>query len=299
LRLSCFSTIACCGFALFGARAVRADIAELGMAMGRRLDRLEDLTSDAEALVVNGAQFRHSVTYTPEPVREVLDRFERECERDPGLLGQALRALPAGAEARLDPRLPRASRNAIVRDESEDGGMLVCFVGARPTSLDELKDRLEHFSSTLDLGEFGELIYTYVARKGDETRVITLWTDSGLNLGRMFPASGDAAGSDSSSVPRPPQARRTLTAQALGLPLSVRIYESSLDETSLDRFYSRELAQRGFAAAEGAKVDGTTAFVNRQGGEVFVSLASLDGKAFVTLVEAPAQLAAVSAVEVR
>lgn len=297
LRVSLYLTCVSCGVALLAARSVRADIGELGLATGRQLSKLEDLTAEAETLVVNGARFHHATAYTDQSVAEVLDRFEAECERKPGMLGQALRAVPAEAMAHLDPEVPRFSRNAVVRDEAADGGMLACFVGIKPGSLAELRARLRHFSQTLNLADFGDLRYTYVVRKGKQSRVITLWTDSRLELTRMFPTSGDAAGSDSTLAPRPPASRRTFTAAASGTQFAVRLYESQQSTAALEAFYRRAMAERGFSVPEGASAQGTTAFSNRDGSQVFVSLADAEqGKTIVTLTQAVGQVGTATAV---
>jgi len=296
LRVSFFLTCVALALAVLAARAARADIGELALSAGRQLDHLEDLTADSDALLINGAKFHRATNYTPDSVSHVLDRVEDACLRNPGLLGQAMREVPPSALAKIkaDKELPRSARNAIVRDESEEGGMVVCFVGAKPTSLHELQERLEHFMQTLELYELGDFRYVYAVRKGDQTRVITLWTESGFNINAMFPSSGDAAGSDSALVPRPPHARRTLTAAAAGQPSGVRIYESTDSIEALDAFYGNVMSRRGFVVPPGARADGTTAFNHPEGSQVFVSLARFDDKSYVTLTEAKGRIASVA-----
>ena len=288
IRVSFFLTCVALVLALLAARAAKADIGELGLAAGRQLDRLQDLTADAETLLINGAQLSRATRNTPDAVSNVLDRVEDACMRNPGLLGQAMREVPADALAKVnaDKDLPRSARNAIIRDEGGDGGMVICFVGAKPTSLRELGAKLEHFLQTLELHELGDFRYVYAVRKGDQTRVTTLWATGSVDLRRMFPDQGDAAGSDSALAPRPPNARRTFTASAVGQPSSVRIYESSEGLAELDAFYDAEMQRRGFKVPEGAKRDGTTAFNHPDGQQVFVSTARIDDKSFVTLTEA-------------
>jgi hypothetical protein len=297
IRVSFFLTCVALGFALLAARAAKADVGELGLAAGRELDHLQDLTADAEALLINGATFNRATRYTPDAVSNVLDRVEDACLRNPGLLGQALREVPAEALAKVnaDKELPRSARNAIVRDEAGDGGMVVCFVGAKPTSLRELGARLNHFLQTLELYELGDFRYVYAVRKGDKTRVTTLWTSGSLNISRMFPSEGDAAGSDSSLAPRPPSARRTLTATASGQSSGMRIYESQESLDALDAFYGAEMQRRGFRVPEGAKVDGTTAFNHPDGQQVFVSTARIDDKSYVTLTESGSGVSTIAA----
>jgi hypothetical protein len=297
IRVSFFLTCVALGLALLAARAAKADIGELGLAAGRQLDHLQDLTADAETLLINGARLDRATSYTPDAVSNVLDRVEDACMRNPGMLGQALREVPAEVLAKVnaDKELPRSARNAIVRDEAGDGGMVICFVGAKPTSLRELGTRLDHFLQTLELYELGDFRYVYAVRRGDKTRVTTLWTTGSVNLNRMFPDEGDAAGSDSSLVPRPPKARRTFTASAVGQTSGVRIYESSENLATLDAFYGTEMQRRGFRVPEGAKVDGTTAFNHPDGPQVFVSTARIDDKSYVTLTESGSGVSNISA----
>jgi hypothetical protein len=294
LRVSFFLTCVALALAVLAARAARADIGELGLAAGRKLDHLEDFTADSEALMINGARFHRATSYTPDGVSHVLDRVEEACLRNPGLLGQAMREVPVQALAKInaDKELPRSAKNAIIRDESEEGGMVVCFVGAKPTSLHELGARLEHFVQTLELYELGDFRYVYAVRKGDQTRVITLWTELSLNMNSMFPSTGDAAGSDSELVPRPPNARRTLSAAAAGQPSGVRIYESTESIEALEAFYGNAMRQRGFVGA--ARAEGTTAFNHPEGPQVFVSLGRIDDKSYVTLTEARGRIASVA-----
>jgi len=297
IRVSFFLTCVALGFALLAARAAKADIGELGLAAGRQLDHLHDLTADAETLLINGAQLSRATRYTPDAVSNVLDRVEDACMRNPGLLGQAMREVPADvlAKVKADKELPRSARNAIIRDEGGDGGMVICFVGAKPSSLRELGARLEHFLQTLELYELGDFRYVYAVRKGDQTRVTALWATGSVNLKRMFPEQGDAAGSDSTVTPRPPNARRTFTASAAGQSSGLRIYESRDGLAELDAFYSAEMQRRGFRVPEGAKQDGTTAFNHPDGQQVFVSTARIDDKSYVTLTETGSGVSSIAA----
>ena len=60
-----------------------------------------------------------------------------------------------------------------------------------------------------DLSELGRFRYVYAGSlKSGKTSVRTVWADGSFKLKEMFPANGDAAGFDSSAVPRPPGSRR-------------------------------------------------------------------------------------------
>ena len=112
IRVSFFLTCVALGFALLAARAAKADIGELGMAAGRQLDHLQDLTVDAETLLINGARLSRATRYTPDAVSNVLDRVEDACVRNPGMLGQALREVPDDAKAKqVYDSLPQAGQD--------------------------------------------------------------------------------------------------------------------------------------------------------------------------------------------
>jgi hypothetical protein len=111
----------------------------------------------------------------------------------------------------------------------------------------------------------------------------------------MFPDEGDAAGSDSTLAPRPPNARRTFTATAAGQASGMRIYESREGLAALDAFYAAEMQRRGFRVPEGAKLDGTSAFNHPDGQQVFVSTARIDDKSYVTLTESGSGVSNISA----
>jgi hypothetical protein len=287
LRLSAYLFVVFTVLGLIATRAVVAQMSEAGLRAGREIAKFSRIAGPAEVILLNGERFRHGSNYTKENVTTVLDRVEEHCRENLGLLGGALDTLSAEAKSKLDPRIPRADRSAVIRDEGEGGGMVACFVDAKPASLGEFRERLERMLATRDLSELGRFRYVYAERvKNGETHVVALALDSGLRLDQMFPATGDAAGEDSKVVPRPPESRRTLSAAAQGMPFGVRVYMSEKDGVALDRFYNKELAARGFKPAKGARFEGTTAFLDKTGYQVFVSIVTIEGKSYVTLTEA-------------
>jgi hypothetical protein len=100
----------------------------------------------------------------------------------------------------------------------------------------------------------------------------------------MFPSTGDAAGNDSRVLPRPPRARRTLSAGIEGMPYVVRTYSSREPLPQLKDFYARWMKQRGWRF--GADAEGTTAYFREDGYQAFVSYSEQDGLSYITLTEA-------------
>lgn len=286
LRLSAYLFVVFSVLGLIASRAVLANMSEAGLRAGREVAKFSRIAGPAEAILLNGERFRHGSNYTKESVTEVLDRVEEHCRQNLGLLGGVLDGLSAEAKAKMDPKVPRANRSAVIRDEGDGGGMVACFVDAKPGTIAEFKERLARMLETSDLTELGRLRYVYAERtKSGETHVVSLAVDSGLRLNSMFPASGDAAGADSRIVPRPPDSRRTLSAAAEGLPFGLRIYVSARDPVALSHFYEKELGSRGFKPVASGE-HGTTAFHDETGYQVFVSIATMDGSSYVTVTEA-------------
>jgi ABC-type sugar transport system permease subunit len=117
------------------------------------------------------------------------------------------------------------------------------------------------------------------------TYVSTMWADTGLNLKTMFPATGDAAGSDSALLPRPPSARRTLSAGAEGMPYALRMYVSSDSTESLGRFYADWLKKRAWKLIGQKPSHGSSGYMREDGYQVFLTIIEQRGQAYVALTE--------------
>ena len=295
LRLGAYAAVVFAGLAFATSRAVYADAREVGLGVGRQLAKLEDLTSGAAVVRVNGAEVHRSSTTTDQPVRAVLDRYEAYCRQTPSLLGRAMQEIPAALEDRIT--IPRAApaRSAILRDDAGDAGMVACFVDDRDQGKDTaeaLTARLQAFTKSGDLSELGRFRYVFAERtKRGRTHVVTLWSDGPIRLGAMFPASGDAPGTDSAVAPRPPRSRRILSASTDGFPSAVRVYTSAASADEVRATYDRELRAGGFARVEGTKA---LAYVREDGAQIVLSVAESENATSVTLVESAAAVRGVT-----
>ena len=108
-----------------------------------------------------------------------------------------------------------------------------------------------------------------------------------MNVGRMFPAQGDAAGFDSPAFPRPPDAKRILSAGSAQVPFGVHIYDSSASLDRLRAFYDEQMAARGWAAVEprGDKGHGSVVYVKDTGRMLYVTVTPRGGHTLVTATE--------------
>jgi hypothetical protein len=259
------------------------------MSMGHELAQVADLLGGAETILVNGERMHHASTYVDQDVSAVLDRFEAYCERSPSAVGRAMSDFPKEVQEKAKKLVPsHASRLGIVRQEEKARGMIACFVDPGPVTLSDFMERLHRFRTTKRLSEFGIFRYLFAERSGEgRTHVVTTWADTGLDLRAMFPREGDAAGSDSRLVPRPPNARRTMSAAADGVAFGLWAYVSKERADTLRAFY-RDFAERnGFEPAlDVNEVDGTSAYNRADGHQIFISIGEKDGQSVVVLTEA-------------
>ncbi|HVJ92871.1 MAG TPA: hypothetical protein VM580_23885, partial [Labilithrix sp.] len=273
LRVATYSTLVFGLLAGAATRSVHADVREVAFGIGHELGMLEDLTADAYLIRVNGAEIHRSSARTDLAIKEVLDRYQAYCAMSPSVIGRAMTDIPQALEDRV--KLPKGDplRQGIVREEDDRRGMVACFAddGARGGDLGE---RLRAFRESGDLSVFGRFRYVFVERMDrGGSHVVTLWADGPLNVGQMFPAVGDAPGTDSALVPRPTRSRRTFSASADGFPAAVRIYEVQATRSDVSRELDASFASRGFSKV----VTGDAlAYLGADGAEVLVSLTERD-----------------------
>jgi hypothetical protein len=280
--------LACAFFvcALLGARVVYADLKEGTLQAGRELAPLADVLGTTKNLVINGAQMNVSNALTEHSPREVLDRFEGICTASPSFLARALADIPSTLDAKVEAAMPdKHLRLGVLRSEANGDGALTCFTDDRPSSIRELPERIKAFKASGDLSVFGRFRYVYAARlPNNQTRVTTVWTDGAFNLRTMFPAHGDADGADSPAVPRPPAARRILSAAAAQAPFALRVYDSSENRDAVRRFYDARMDSLGWRPA-GEERRGTVVYMKDTGRMLYVTLAEKDTHTLVTAIE--------------
>jgi hypothetical protein len=288
VRLSCYFSVVFLALAGLSARAFYAHATDAALGFGRELSGLSEVTRDAEALLVNGQHFRHASVLVDESVPLVLDRLEAHCRKSQGPLGGALAELAATYPREMNEHAPpSAASHGVIREGDAERGMLICFTDQRSGGLAELTEAARRFVETSDLSSFGKVVYSYAERRSDgRSHVVTLWTESGLDLGSMFPATGDAAGEDSRVLPRPEHARRTLSAAAHGMPFGLRLYETSGSSASVQRFYDDWMRNNGWQVASRAEEQGASAYLRPDGYQAFLSVSAADERTYVTLIEA-------------
>lgn len=99
-----------------------------------------------------------------------------------------------------------------------------------------------------DSDESRRVRYTLAHRRDDGSIAITsVVSASSTPLNELFPAEGDAPGSDLEGIARPENARRTLTAIVGKNEHAVRVYETPMSVPAAASSYDQKMAALGFA----------------------------------------------------
>jgi hypothetical protein len=282
LRVTAYFVTVFVALSALAARSLYAQVKDAATALGRELLELPELTRGAEVVVLNGARMHHARTITTDSVAAVLDRLEAHCDAKPGAVAEAMNELRAA-----HPQMFRNTKSvAVMRKDDEEQGMIICFAGERRLGLAGLSEALSRFSKSADLSEFGQLRYAYAERlEAGKTRAVVMWSDGELNVSKMFPATGDAAGADSRVLPRPPASRRTLSAAVEGMPYSLRSYDSSQPAAAIQGFYDAWMKKTGFELGARAEKHGTSVYARPDGYQAFVTIFADQARTSVTLIE--------------
>jgi len=247
LRVAVYLCVVSGTLGWLAARSAHGHVGEAGLAVGRQLAGLEDLTGSSHRVRLNGQVVNVASAVTAAPVAGVLDRLERTCKE--GSVARELEALAAVLPAPFAEIEPGTARG-VLRKESKRDGMVACLLAMPGQKQSSLAERLARFEKTMNLADVGLLRYAYARTlPSGRTHVLTSWTEHAFDVGALI-AGGteDAPGSDVPGAARPAQSVRLLTAEIEGAPHATRIYESTLPPAALLDGMSKDMEIRGFAA---------------------------------------------------
>jgi hypothetical protein len=296
IRVSTYLTVvgSLCAFCLARAASARIDeaVQQFGQGLLQKLG--PEIIGEAQQLLVNGQRVMFSSQVSERPLASVLDELQRHCDSAANPALAALSALPAAAQRKdLLAGLEDPRRLTTDRYDTLDHAMGQVACIAHPQDDADLGRALERalrFFESGDLSEVGDARY-FLARKVTEqrTQVLSIWTEGHFDLLGMFPTEGDAPGSDSPVVPRPPTARRTFSAILPDRPYTVRMYESRETREAILGHYDRLMPAEGWLeqpTSEGDELRVLTRAFSRGDTLAFVVLdAAREGETPVTLLE--------------
>jgi hypothetical protein len=233
------------------ARNAVADVETRALNVGRDLEGMQDLLGQTTVLHLNGQTVYYAHATTADPVEKVADRFEAYCNEDPALNGKDwddLADLSVAPSKKSDGiHLGTIRKN----DDKKGDTIVVCFRRPEGEVAKTWAEALEEFSDTGDLKALGNMRYAHISRsKNGKTGVQSVWTNGSFNLNQLMPPEdgADTIGSDPTSLPRPAQSQRVLTATADGTPYAVRIYVTSRPMEAAVADYVDEMDRGGWLA---------------------------------------------------
>ena len=307
LRVSAAATMLTLIASLALAKKVYGNVSDMAVHFGDELSklpseqRLGDMaTSDVYRIRINGATLQIATAVTDTGVDDVLARAEDDCRAHAD--GMAADFSHLGKVLPKD--APHAEQGApgfgFVRTEVKDEhGYVICFANGRKLSPLEAWERVGEAAKTGEISKIGHLRYlTARTDAHGKTKVVAVWTDQPFNVFEMFPAEGDAPGSDPPNVPRPDGSRRIFTSYAEGAPAAIRIYDVPLNRADAYRFYEEKMRESGFQTRMWAKdPDLGAAYGNAVGDYIVLAAETSEGHSNVTITESRMRKAVATEVE--
>jgi hypothetical protein len=230
----------------------RGHIEEKALQVGQDLAQFADLLEGTHRVRLNGETIYLASTVTDEDKHALLDRFDEHCREHSGGLAQEFARLPQSEQKRLAETAPFSwkARFGMVRRETEEAGMVVCFAQREGDGLKSTIERLQAVVETGDLGALGNLRYAFVRRtESGKSHVLMTFTEGRFDLNRVLGRGQEAGGEDPPGAPRPPGGRRILSVSADGAPYGVQSFQTDAAAASVAAFYRETMPTLGWEKA--------------------------------------------------
>lgn len=213
-------------------------IETVGQQVLRQLTPL--LGDEPTSIRINGSQMYISASTTKESPQAAIDRLQRYCAQNAPSLQPTLRGMKVPAAESRELGDPSSWLTARSSKTYAEVAHLACIARPNAGSLADLATRLAAFAIDGDLSHIGSMVYAIATREADgHSRVVAIWSSGQFELATMFPRDGDAPGSDSLAIARPPQSIRLLSASLEGHSFGVRMYDSQQTPAAVLAYYDR------------------------------------------------------------
>jgi hypothetical protein len=234
---------------VFGAvrvRSARAEWRTRTLELGRQMYELARATQhDVNRITMNGQPVWVGSSLSNDPSKTILERYAAHCSESSAQPPSDWQKVGEGG----DPKAVKKSGLGLntVRAGDEDEGTVICFTKSAH-SKPSVREALDAFGETGDLGMLGSLRYAYVRKARDgRSVVLTAWTDDTFKIKELIPEEGkEAVGTDLPEVPRPPNSRRIMATRLEGTPFGVNLYEGTDAPDQVLHFYEKEMRALGY-----------------------------------------------------
>jgi hypothetical protein len=285
-RLSTYCAVVGIVAATLIARSVYASVTETVFELNREWSRQAGtLDRPSYAVRLNGQTMNVSSHMVDESVDAVLQTAEDECRAHSGHLEGDIAKLPGVAMATLTSWV-----FGVVRRQWSDRGYVACIERDGDNGVAGLATDLGDLAKTGDLAKVGSFRYVLVDRGpgATKTHVLRQWTTGEFNLVQMFPALGDAPGSDLAEAPRPEGARRVLDASVDGSPFGVRVYDAPGRPESILARYEQDLVAKGWTSVAMPEKDAPKMRVFDLGAsDLFITATRVGDRSVVSIADMP------------
>jgi hypothetical protein len=238
------------GTVALSAREARAEIDEAMLRMGSELKTLAGSEREGlRELRINGARFWFRTGSVEAPVDSVLRRHQEACAV---ANARVFRALGGAIDRTIGRAAAALGELATSTHHDGDRGYVACADFEGSSNEQSLLEEIASSPLVGHLGVLGSLRYVYVERdtSGGQARsfVMVVRASLGSLIERLVPVEGrDAEGRDPAGFPRPPNARRALSAWELDAPSAIFSYITEAHSPAeLETFYRTTLPQHGW-----------------------------------------------------
>jgi hypothetical protein len=292
LRVFAYGTFLMCVFGGITAARAKSELGRRALSMGSDMQALAENLQDTNRFRLNGQVVNLSKGISDKPLKQIIAEYKKSCDQG-GSIFEDVARLEAETLKSGDPS--SAAGMGTVAEEGKDEGVVACLVRPKngdgkdsPKDSQGLADALNRFAKSQDLSELGHIRYAHMRKlKSGRVRVVTLWTQSTMNLGALFPAEGtEAQGDEPTMAPRPPKSRALLHARIEDHPYAMHAYQSKESVPALTKFYDDHFEAQGFVSV-GANQAGSEALgYIKDGTEFILSLTKTAEGTNVGMVEA-------------
>jgi hypothetical protein len=241
LRVVLFIVLAAALTCIFLLRGAHAQLDGVLLGLGSRVMAFPTSpVTESRTIRINGVEVELRTEIVDAPLSQVLAHYRDVC------------ATPRSAPSGFGPLIASLATRSGSTDRD---GYVVC-VETGVGDFETLTERLVAFSDTRNLADLGPIRYAYASRTAKrperQTFLLTMWADASINLRDLLPIDeGDARGTDPEAIPRPPGARRILSAAEASAPSGVYVYLTEAEgPAETISVYRRQLSARGWRIIE-------------------------------------------------